>query len=75
MRIGHEWSGTVSAPVGAGVDEAWLGSARVTGDTMLGCGALRAVHLRAAARLRRPVQDRHPQRLARGARRASCPYR
>ena len=36
MRIGHEWSGTVSA-VGAGVDEAWLGR-RVTGDTMLGCG-------------------------------------
>jgi threonine dehydrogenase-like Zn-dependent dehydrogenase len=36
MRIGHEWSGTVSA-VGAGVDESWLGR-RVTGDTMLGCG-------------------------------------
>jgi threonine dehydrogenase-like Zn-dependent dehydrogenase len=36
MRIGHEWSGTVSA-VGPGVDEAWLGR-RVTGDTMLGCG-------------------------------------
>jgi threonine dehydrogenase-like Zn-dependent dehydrogenase len=36
MRIGHEWSGTVSA-VGAGVDEKWLGR-RVTGDTMLGCG-------------------------------------
>ncbi|WP_394551948.1 zinc-binding dehydrogenase [Agromyces sp. MMS24-JH15] len=36
MRIGHEWSGTVSA-VGEGVDRAWLGR-RVTGDTMLGCG-------------------------------------
>lgn len=36
MRIGHEWSGTVSA-LGAGVDPAWLGR-RVTGDTMLGCG-------------------------------------
>jgi len=36
MRIGHEWSGTVSA-VGAGVDEEWIGR-RVTGDTMLGCG-------------------------------------
>ncbi|MGW4946624.1 zinc-dependent alcohol dehydrogenase [Actinoplanes sp. NPDC004185] len=36
MRIGHEWSGTVSA-VGTGVDETWLGR-RVTGDTMLGCG-------------------------------------
>jgi threonine dehydrogenase-like Zn-dependent dehydrogenase len=36
MRIGHEWSGVV-AGLGAGVDPAWLG-ARVTGDTMLGCG-------------------------------------
>jgi threonine dehydrogenase-like Zn-dependent dehydrogenase len=36
MRIGHEWSGTVSA-VGAGVAGTWLGR-RVTGDTMLGCG-------------------------------------
>jgi 2-desacetyl-2-hydroxyethyl bacteriochlorophyllide A dehydrogenase len=33
---GHEWCGTVSA-VGAGVDER-LAGARVTGDTMLGCG-------------------------------------
>lgn len=37
MRIGHEWCGTV-AEVGDGVDAAWLGR-RVTGDTMLGCGA------------------------------------
>jgi 2-desacetyl-2-hydroxyethyl bacteriochlorophyllide A dehydrogenase len=36
LRPGHEWCGVVSA-VGAGVDEAWVG-ARVTGDTMLGCG-------------------------------------
>src|SRR3954464_8592592 len=36
MRIGHEWAGTV-ARVGEGVDDSWLG-ARVTGDTMLGCG-------------------------------------
>jgi threonine dehydrogenase-like Zn-dependent dehydrogenase len=39
MRIGHEWMGTVSA-VGEGVDAAWIG-ARVTGDTMLGCGVCR----------------------------------
>jgi 2-desacetyl-2-hydroxyethyl bacteriochlorophyllide A dehydrogenase len=36
---GHEWCGTVSA-AGAGVDERWAG-ARVTGDTMLGCGRCR----------------------------------
>jgi 2-desacetyl-2-hydroxyethyl bacteriochlorophyllide A dehydrogenase len=36
---GHEWCGTVSA-VGAADDEDWLG-ARVTGDTMLGCGRCR----------------------------------
>lgn len=36
MRLGHEWSGVVSA-IGAGVDPAWLGR-RVTGDTMIGCG-------------------------------------
>ena len=36
LRPGHEWCGVVSA-VGAQADEAWLG-ARVTGDTMLGCG-------------------------------------
>jgi len=33
---GHEWCGTVSA-VGAEAGGGWLG-ARVTGDTMLGCG-------------------------------------
>jgi len=36
IRLGHEWSGTVSA-LGYGVDPRWLGR-RVTGDTMLGCG-------------------------------------
>jgi 2-desacetyl-2-hydroxyethyl bacteriochlorophyllide A dehydrogenase len=36
---GHEWCGTVSA-VGAEADERWIG-ARVTGDTMLGCGRCR----------------------------------
>lgn len=39
MRLGHEWSGTVSA-VGAGVDRGWVGR-WVTGDTMLGCGSCR----------------------------------
>jgi threonine dehydrogenase-like Zn-dependent dehydrogenase len=39
MRLGHEWSGTVSA-LGAGVDPGWLGR-RVMGDTMLGCGTCR----------------------------------
>ena len=36
IRPGHEWCGVVSA-LGDGVDAEWLG-ARVTGDTMLGCG-------------------------------------
>jgi threonine dehydrogenase-like Zn-dependent dehydrogenase len=39
IRIGHEWCGVVRA-AGAGVDPAWVGR-RVTGDTMLGCGACR----------------------------------
>lgn len=37
LRPGHEWSGVVSA-VGSAAEEGWLGR-RVTGDTMLGCGA------------------------------------
>jgi threonine dehydrogenase-like Zn-dependent dehydrogenase len=37
MRLGHEWCGTVCA-VGDDVDPGWL-DRRVTGDTMLGCGA------------------------------------
>src|ERR1700677_475978 len=36
LRPGHEWCGVVSA-VGDGVAASWHG-ARVTGDTMLGCG-------------------------------------
>jgi threonine dehydrogenase-like Zn-dependent dehydrogenase len=39
MRLGHEWSGTVSA-VGDGVDPRWVGR-RVMGDTMLGDGTCR----------------------------------
>ncbi|WP_345542865.1 zinc-dependent alcohol dehydrogenase [Microbacterium jejuense] len=39
VRIGHEWMGVVSQ-IGEGVDASWLG-ARVTGDTMLGCGTCR----------------------------------
>jgi threonine dehydrogenase-like Zn-dependent dehydrogenase len=39
MRLGHEWSGTVTA-LGAGADPGWLGR-RVMGDTMLGCGTCR----------------------------------
>lgn len=39
MRLGHEWSGTVTA-IGDGAAPGWLGR-RVTGDTMLGCGACR----------------------------------
>jgi threonine dehydrogenase-like Zn-dependent dehydrogenase len=39
VRIGHEWMGVVSQ-IGQGVDAGWLG-ARVTGDTMLGCGQCR----------------------------------
>ncbi|WP_368496824.1 alcohol dehydrogenase catalytic domain-containing protein [Herbiconiux sp. A18JL235] len=39
IRIGHEWMGTVT-DIGDGVDPSWLG-ARVTGDTMLGCGTCR----------------------------------
>jgi threonine dehydrogenase-like Zn-dependent dehydrogenase len=36
IRLGHEWAGRVTA-VGSADDEGWLG-ARITGDTMLGCG-------------------------------------
>jgi threonine dehydrogenase-like Zn-dependent dehydrogenase len=36
IRPGHEWCGVVTS-LGDGVDPGWLG-ARVTGDTMLGCG-------------------------------------
>jgi threonine dehydrogenase-like Zn-dependent dehydrogenase len=36
IRLGHEWCGRV-ASIGLDVDATWIG-ARVTGDTMLGCG-------------------------------------
>lgn len=39
VRIGHEWMGTVRA-AGDDAGRRWLGR-RVTGDTMLGCGACR----------------------------------
>lgn len=52
MRIGHEWMGVV-AGTGAGVDPAWIG-ARVTGDTMLGCGRCR----RCAAGLQHVCENR-----------------
>lgn len=37
IRLGHEWAGRVVA-VGDPADATWIGR-RVTGDTMLGCGA------------------------------------
>jgi len=37
MRLGHEWTGRVAA-AGSPDDDGWVGK-RVTGDTMLGCGA------------------------------------
>jgi threonine dehydrogenase-like Zn-dependent dehydrogenase len=39
MRLGHEWSGRVSA-IGEGVDTQWVGR-RVMGDTMIGDGTCR----------------------------------
>ena len=39
LTPGHEWCGTVTA-VGANAQDSWIGR-RVTGDTMLGCGACR----------------------------------
>lgn len=53
MRLGHEWSGTVSA-VGEGVDAHWIGR-RTTGDTMLGCGRCR----RCRAGLQHVCADRY----------------
>jgi 2-desacetyl-2-hydroxyethyl bacteriochlorophyllide A dehydrogenase len=53
LRPGHEWCGTVSA-VGGGVEDGWLNQ-RVTGDTMLGCGAC----ARCAAGHRHVCADRH----------------
>ncbi|MEV7631859.1 alcohol dehydrogenase catalytic domain-containing protein [Microbacterium sp. NPDC089318] len=53
IRIGHEWMGVVSE-VGDGVDPSWHG-ARVTGDTMLGCGHCR----RCEQGLQHVCADRH----------------
>jgi threonine dehydrogenase-like Zn-dependent dehydrogenase len=39
LRLGHEWVGRVRS-VGPDADVSWIGT-RVTGDTMLGCGACR----------------------------------
>ena len=39
LRLGHEWVGRVRS-VGPDADASWIG-ARVTGDTMLGCGICR----------------------------------
>ncbi len=39
LRLGHEWVGRVRS-VGPDADVSWTG-ARVTGDTMLGCGTCR----------------------------------
>ena len=69
MRLGHEWCGTVSA-VGDDVDPGWLGR-RVTGDTMLGCGACERCRRRPAPRLRGPLRGRHPGRVPRRAGRAA----
>ena len=71
-RCGSGTSGAArSSAVGAGVDTAWLGR-RVTGDTMLGCGALpRCLDGRQHV-CARPLRDRHPRRLARRAGRAAA---
>jgi threonine dehydrogenase-like Zn-dependent dehydrogenase len=53
MRLGHEWSGTVSA-IGEYVETSWLGR-RTTGDTMLGCGVCR----RCRTGLQHVCEDRH----------------
>ena len=71
LRLGHEWCGTRHAPSAPASTSSWLGR-RVTGDTMLGCGALPPLPRRAPARLREPVRGRHPRRLSRRARRAAA---
>ena len=63
MRIGHEWCGVVVRRSATAWTERWIGR-RVTGDTMLGCGRCRRCLSGPPARLRGPVRDRHPQRLA-----------
>lgn len=66
VRIGHEWMGVVSS-VGDGVDPVWIG-ARVTGDTMLGCGRCRrcrrGAHHVCAFRGELGIRDGRPGALA-----------
>jgi threonine dehydrogenase-like Zn-dependent dehydrogenase len=66
LRPGHEWSGVVTA-AGPGVDPAWLGR-RVTGDTMIGCGACTRCqggrHHLCAARREIGIMDGLPGALA-----------
>jgi threonine dehydrogenase-like Zn-dependent dehydrogenase len=66
LRPGHEWSGIVTA-VGPGVDPTWLGR-RVTGDTMVGCGACHRCragrHHVCAARREIGIMDGLPGALA-----------
>jgi threonine dehydrogenase-like Zn-dependent dehydrogenase len=66
MRLGHEWSGTVTA-VGDSVDPSWLGR-RVTGDTELGCGrcrrCLHGLHWTCADRVEIGVRGGFPGALA-----------
>ena len=66
MRLGHEWSGTVSA-AGETADRLWIGR-RVTGDTMLGCGHCRRCldgrHWLCAERMEIGVRGGFPGALA-----------
>lgn len=66
LRLGHEGCGTVSA-LGEQVDPRWLG-ARVTGDTMLGCGHCRrcvgGTHWLCEDRSEIGIRGRYPGALA-----------
>src|SRR5689334_6605849 len=66
LTPGHEWCGTVTA-VGPDVPESWVGR-RVTGDTMLGCGACRRClggrHHVCANRSEIGIRGRYPGALA-----------
>ena len=61
MRLGHEWCGTVSR--GRRRRRRLVARPSRTGDTMLGCGRCRPLPAGPAARLRRPLRDRHARRL------------
>ncbi|WP_027862802.1 zinc-binding dehydrogenase [Marmoricola sp. URHB0036] len=66
LTPGHEWCGTVAA-VGSDVEDSWVGR-RVTGDTMLGCGACRRClggrHHVCATRSEIGIRGRYPGALA-----------